>query len=75
MINVFSYRWKDAFAACQSLNGSQMISISSKEENDFVANLAKVFTFFKFLPITQVYSQHENKSVPEKIIIDNSKHF
>lgn len=45
MIDVLSYRWKDAYAACRSLNGSQMITIFSEEENDFAANLAKVFTF------------------------------
>ncbi|CAH3046254.1 unnamed protein product, partial [Porites evermanni] len=52
VIDVRSYRWKDAFAACSSLNGSQMITISSEEENIFTAYLAKAH--LKKKNITQV---------------------
>lgn len=42
MIDELSSEWKDALAECHYLNHSQMITISSKEENDFAANLAKL---------------------------------
>ena len=57
VIDVRSYRWKDAFAACLSLNGSQMITISSEEENIFAAYLAKVST-------KQISSIHTMKNQP-----------
>lgn len=41
-IKVPSYRWKDASARCQAQH-SHMVTISSEEENDFVAQLAKVY--------------------------------
>ena len=34
-------RWKDAFGKCLSL-GSQMVTISSDEENQFIGKLVKV---------------------------------
>lgn len=34
-------RWKDAFAKCLNL-GSQMVTISSEEENQFIGKLVKV---------------------------------
>lgn len=52
MIDELSSEWKDALAGCHYLNHSQMITISSKEENDFAANLAKVGVQYLF------YSTH-----------------
>lgn len=42
MIDELSSEWKDALAGCHYLKDSQMITISSKEENDFASDLAKV---------------------------------
>ena len=67
VIDVRSYRWKDAFAACSSLNGSQMITISSEEENIFTAYLAKVST-------KQIKLHSRNEKPTRVTKINESKH-
>ena len=41
-MEVSSYKWDAASTLCQSLN-SEMVIISTEEENDFTVQLAKVF--------------------------------
>ena len=45
VVDVPSGKWDDAQAQCQSLN-SQMMIISTEEEDEFTAQLIKVFHFY-----------------------------
>ena len=72
VIDVLSYGWKDAYAACRSLNGSQMITIFSEEENHFAANLAKVFTLIYLFcrkKIRSVYKKKKKTALGISIIL------